>query len=330
MQFLNPRIKFQNKSFRLTLREDRAILITCVGIALIFWLLVKLSQVYQADKNVVFDLRIPSEKAFLESPPDNLIATVEGQGWDLTFDFFSNSNIVLRYDLSQTNQLDLNRAQLRTAINNSFASNDIRIVELNQEEIHLLLDDKLSKKVPVLLCSDISVAQEYELKDQAILEPDSITITGPASAVENISFWNSDSLILANVKNQISMELELESPPSELILSNQKINVQIPIEQITEKSLFVPIQILNAPDSINIFPKSIRLTCSVGLSRYEELTPDDFKLVVDLKDATSNGSKNTAPIILQSQPDFVENTKFNPLSVAFIIVQADSTNTSSN
>ena len=42
--------------------------------------------------------------------------------------------------------------------------------------------------------------------------------------------------------------------------------------------------------------------------------------------AKVNGDKNTAPIILQSQPDFVENTKFNPLSVAFLIVQAaDST-----
>lgn len=321
MQFLSPKIRIQNKSFRLKLREDRAVLIICFGIALTFWLLVKLSQVYRTDKPVVFDLRIPSEKAFLEMPPTDMVALIEGPGWDLTFDFFSNANVVLRFDMSQTDRLDLDRAQLRTAINNSFSSKDIKIIELNYDELHLLLDEKLNKKVPVRLCSDVTVANEYELKDQPVLTPDSITVTGPASVVENITFWNSDSLIRANVKNTISTELNLEAAPSELILSVRKVGVEVPVEQITEKSFFIPVQILNAVDSINIFPKNIRLTCSVGLSRYEELSASDFKLIVDLTEATSAGSKNTAPIILQTYPDYVENIQYSPLSVEFFIVE---------
>ncbi len=324
MPFLTPKIRIQNKRFRLRLREDRAILIACIGIALIFWLLVKLSQVYRIDKRVVFDLSIPSEKAFLESPPDNMVALIEGLGWDLTFDFFYNPTIVLEYDLRQTDRLDLNRAQLRTAINNSFSSKDIKIVELNFEEIHLLLDDKLTKVVPVRLQRDLTVAKEYELKDEPFLQPDSIKVTGPTSVVDNISFWNTDSLIRREVRNTISTELKLEKPPRELILSTKEVKVDIPVEQITEKSFFVPVEVLNAPDSINIFPKTIRLTCSVGLSRYEELTPDDFQLVVDIQDATSRANKNTAPIILKSYPDFVDNIQYSPLSVEFLIVERDS------
>lgn len=321
MQFLSPKIRIQNKSFQLRLREDRAVLIICFSIALIFWLLVKLSQVYRTDKNVLFQLRIPSEKAFLETPPVDMVALIEGQGWDLTFDFFSNKNIVLAFDLRQTDRLDLDRAQLRTAINNSFSSKDIKIIELNYEEIHLLLDEKLNKKVPIQLCSSLTAAPEYELKDEPILNPDSIVVTGPASVVENITFWNSDSLIQQNVKNTILVELNLEKAPRELTLSSSKVRVEVPVEQITEKSFFIPINVLNAVDSINIFPKAIRLTCSVGLSRYEELSAADFKLVIDLKEATSSGSKNTAPIILQTYPDFVENIKYSPLSVEFFIVE---------
>jgi len=304
------------------LREDRAILIICIGIALIFWLLVKLSQTYRTDKNIVFNLRIPSEKAFLESPPSNMVAVIEGQGWDLTFDFFAGQNIVLNYDLRQTDRLDLNRAQLRSAINNTFSSNDIKIVELNYEEIHLLLDEKLNKKVPVRLCSQISIAKEYELKSEPLLQPDSISITGPESVVESINFWNTDSLIMEGVSNPVSTDLDLEEPPRELILSKRTVKVEIPIEQITEKSFFVPIKVVNAPDSTNIFPKTIRLTCSVGLSRYEDLTADDFELVVDLKNATTKEAQNTAPIILQKKPDYVENIKYSPLSVEFLIVES--------
>ncbi len=324
MPFLTPKIKIQNRSFRLRLREDRAILIACIGIALVFWLLVKLSQVYRTDKKVLFNLSIPSEKAFLEPPPDNMIALIEGQGWDLTFDFFYNPSIVLQYDLRQTDRLDLTRAQLRTAINNSFSSKDIKIVELNFEEIHLLLDDKLSKVVPVRLQYDLSVAKEYELKHAPKLQPDSIRVTGPSSIVEGIQFWNTDSLVRTEVKNTITADLALKKTPPELTLNTNKVKVEIPIEQITEKSFFVPIKVLNATDSINIFPKTIRLTCSVGLSRYDELSPGDFQLVVDIKDATAKGTKNTAPIILKSYPDFVENIQFSPLSVEFLIVEPDS------
>jgi hypothetical protein len=323
MQFLNPRIRIQNKSFRLRLREDRAVLIICFGIALTFWLLVKLSQVYRTDKNVVFELRIPSEKAFLETPPKDMVALIEGQGWDLTFDFFYNPNIILDFDLLQNDRLDLDRAQLRTAINNSFSSKDIKIIELNYEELHFLLDEKLNKKIPVRLQSDISVASEYELKDQPVLSPDSIVITGPASVVESFDHWNTDSLVRSGLKNTVSTELRLEKAPTELVLSQTKIKVEVPVEQITEKSFFIPIEVLNASDSINIFPKTIRLTCSVGLSRYEELSASEFRLVVDLVEATSSETKNTAPIILQEYPDYVENIKYSPLSVEFFIVEAE-------
>ncbi len=323
MQFLSPKIRIQNKSFRLKLREDRAVLIVCFGIALTFWLLVKLSQVYRTDKNIVFEIQIPSEKAFLAVPPKDVVALIEGQGWDLTFDFFYNPNIVLKFDLRQTNRLDLNRAQLRTAINNSFSSKDIKIIELNYEELHLALDEKLNKKVPVKLNRDITVAPEYEFKDQPILTPDSIVITGPASVVEGFNEWNTDSLIRSEVKNSVTTELNLAKAPSELILSATKVNVEVPVEQITEKSFFIPIEVLNAADSINIFPKTIRLTCSVGLSKYEELSASNFQLVVDLTEATSSGTKNTAPIILQQYPDFVENIKYSPLSVEFFIVEAE-------
>jgi hypothetical protein len=323
MQFLSPKIRIQNKSFRLRLREDRAVLIVCFGIALTFWLLVKLSQVYRTDKNVVFQLRIPSEKAFLETPPKDMVALIEGQGWDLTFDFFYNPNIVLQFDLLQNNRLDLDRAQLRTAINNSFSSKDIKIIELNYEELHLLLEEKMNKKVPVRLYSNISAAPEYELRDQPILSPDSVVITGPASVVESFDHWNTDSLIRSDLKSSVSTDLRLEPAPSELTLSQAKIKVEVPVEQITEKSFFIPIQVLNASDSINIFPKTIRLTCSVGLSRYEELSASDFQLVVDLIEATSSETKNTAPIILQQYPDYVENIKYSPLSVEFFIVEPE-------
>ena len=209
MQFLSPKIRIQNKNFQLKLREDRAVLIICFGIALTFWLLVKLSQVYRTDKQVVFQFRVPSEKAFLETPPTDMVVLIEGQGWDLTFDFFSNANIVLDFDLRQTDRLDLDIAQLRTAINNSFSSKDIKIIELNYEDLHLLLDEKLNKKVPVYLNSDITAAMAYELKDEPILNPDSITITGPASVVESINQWNTDSLIQKEAKNSILKKLNL-------------------------------------------------------------------------------------------------------------------------
>ena len=146
-------------------------------------------------------------------------------------------------------------------------------------------------------------------------------ISGPASTVELIQQWKTDSLVLSDLRSDKTVAVALLKPPDELSLGTPQTEVRINVEQFTEKSLFVPLTIRNGPDSLKIFPQQIKLTCVVGLSQYNEVTPRDFTVEVDLQNVPVSEDKNTAPIQLTQQPSFVKNVKFSPKSAEFYILQ---------
>jgi hypothetical protein len=250
-------------------------------------------------------------------------AEIEGTGWDLMFDYFQHPEVSLRYNLEEADQLSLSRNRLRNDILQELAINDLSVGELNYETISLRLEPKVTKRVPVIFHQSLSFAPGYQLQDSVRINPDSIEVTGPASMVEEINRWTTDSLLLDNLKNAQNKWLELEPAPPELSLSTQAVEAVIQVEQFTEKSFFVPLELKNQPagDSLRYFPQRVKVTCVVGLSRYEEVTPADFRLIADLEGTAVGKERNRVVIELTEQPDFVKSVQFTPPMAEFFIVE---------
>lgn len=296
-------------------------LIICISIAFVFWLLVKLSQTYQTEKPIVIDYTLPDDQALTILPPDDMVVELEGTGWDLMYEFFSNSKVSLYFDLREIDRLGLNRGVLRSRIQEQLSSDNIRILEVNYDNLSFSLEDELSKRVPIHLNAKLSFADEYHLRDSVILNPDSVTISGPISQVQHFINWQTDSLILENLKLDASVKLPLLETAREINLSTKEVDATIRVEQFTEKSFFVPIVIRNAPDSVRIFPERIKLSCVVGLSLYNEVVGEDFQVEIDLKDVSVKEKRNSVPIELTKKPGFVKSVNFSPKSAEFFLIK---------
>lgn len=316
------KIKIGNKLIQFQLREDRAVLISCIGIALFFWLLVKLSQTYRTEKEVVLHYLLPQAKTTVEKPPETIIAQIEGNGWDLMFDFFSNANLELFYDLRNTaSRISIGRGQLRTDISGKLSSNDIQVLEVNYDLIQLELEDKVEKTVPIDLKLALEFAPGHDRLDSIRFSPDSVNLTGPVSKISQITIWPTDSLVLKEVKNAVQQPLSLKDPSGEIELSIQEVALDIQVEPYTEKEFFVPITVINVPDSIKIFPERIKLTCVVGLSNYNSIGKNDFVVEADLGKASPKSDRNTVPILLTKQPEQVKSVFYSPKSVEYFFLQ---------
>lgn len=318
---MQPRIKIKNKIFQLQPRKDRAILMICIGIAFVFWFLVKLSQTFTTEKEIQFDLNIPEEKTFVMLPPVDMEVEIEGTGWDLLVEYFATAKLSLIYDLTGSDQLNRSRGQLRSDILRSLSSDDLRIKEVNHESLHLVLEDKLSKKVPIILNKELAFGPEHQLQKEVNLLPDSLTLSGPASMIADITQWETEPLIMKNLNATISPKVLLVRPAREIQLDISETTAEIVVEQFTEKSIFVPLMVKNAPDSIKIFPETIKLSCIVGLSKYNDVSIGDFIVEVDLKNIPISESRNTVPIVLTKYPDYVKNVQFSPKSAEFFILK---------
>ncbi len=314
-------IRINRKAFTIKIKEDRATLLACIGIAFVFWLLIKLSQTYRTEKPVYFQFEVPSDKALSTVAPENMTVQLEGTGWDLVFESFASRQVRLSYDMSGISHLHLNRAQLRSDILQNLHSDDINILEINPENLNLNLEAKASKLVPVVIRDSLSFVPEHHLKAPVEVSPDSVEITGPASLVSAIEQWPTDSVYFPNLRANVTQVMQLKQPAPELSLSIKQVEAKIQVEPFTEKTMYVPLVIKNAPDSLRIFPEKITVSCKLGLSRYDSVSFRDFIAEVDLNGVSANSPNNSVPIVITQKPDFVETLQYTPKSAKFFIVE---------
>ena len=304
--------------------EDRAIFLTCIGIALVFWLMVKMSNSYLTDKLVLFSFALPENKAFTVYPPEHYHVEIRGTGWGLMYEFFANPKIRLHYDLEDEALSSLSQMRLKNDIGNHFAANEIEISEFNYNGFSVALEDRVEKDVPVQLARRVGFANNYRQKDSIIVEPRQIRISGPGSIVNEIEYWPTDSLVLQELNTSVHRQLDLPPPPKEITISHSSVEVDIPVEQYTEKTFLIPVQVKNATDSLKIFPEKIKLACIIGLSQYNQVSSRDFVLEVDLQQAGHQQEQNTVPVLLTQYSPLVSNVSYFPRAVEYFFIRQDS------
>lgn len=302
--------------------KDRAILLICIGIALLFWIFIKLSLPYTAEKTVHLDYQIPESQTFSKLPPKDVNIELEGVGWDLFYDFLFARNIQLTYDLNTENTLLISRNQLQGDIRQKLYSKSLRIRSINSDGIQFSLEDKTQKKVPVRLLSNIQFAQGFQLKETISLSPDSVQISGPVSYLDTILYWQTDALNLTDFNSTLETSLSLKKPKEIANIQPGSIDIKVAAEQFTQNAIFIPIEVKNTPDStLRIFPKNISVNYIVGISQFNQIDANDFKLVVDFSQTTLSKTDNKIDIQLAKQPLEVRNITFNPKTASYFFVK---------
>ncbi|MCB0639372.1 MAG: hypothetical protein KDC54_22255 [Lewinella sp.] len=306
--------------------NDQRILAICVGISFFFWLLVKLSATYDAEKEVRLYYQLPVDRAFVESPPRSLVATIQGTGWNLLFEFLFGRHIRLDYQPGIDDEsFKLSRSRLRSDVASQLSTDHIIVQDINFDGLQVGLEMRSQAKVPIRVPRLLSFAADHQAAGPLEVMPDSVLLDGPASQVSSYSFWLTDTLVLEELATDFEGAVPLQAPPPTLRLNPHTVQLRLPVEQFTEKSLFVPVTILNPPtDSIRVFPDRVKLTCVVGLHRYDSLSSTDFTLVADLASARLDAGKHTATIELTRQPDYVHRVNLARRSIEFFLVQPTS------
>lgn len=285
---------------------------------MVFWLLVKLSRDYPSRKTVHLQYEVPDGKTFASNPPTRLDVQVAGRGWELMFDYLLHPRLEVTLQLEEE-QLELSQATLRKRIERAMTFNSIRILENSYDPILVSLEEGLSKKVPIVLNDSLQFVPGYIQQGPIQLKPDSVQINGPISLVKPIVKWETVPLRIEEVKSNITKQIALVSPSPELQLSTKNVHVSIQMEQVTEKVLFIPLQVRNAPDRLKYFPEKVKVTCTIGLSHYNQIDTSDFAVEIDLKRVPLSEGKHTLPIQMIKKPTEALSVQFTPKSAEFFI-----------
>jgi|APTNR8051073442_1049403.scaffolds.fasta_scaffold01372_9 hypothetical protein len=306
-------------------RADRPLMFICLGISFFFWLLVKLSQEYEAPVTATVQYLVPKGKVFSVAPPKQAEIGIKGTGWQLLRTIYVRRSLSIQYKMPGQDEVVINTETLRADVARQLAYAGLKFSYLRFPSVTTRLEAAATKMVPIQLRHDIRLAKEYRLMRAIALTPDSVAITGPVSLLNRTYSWPTRKVVLSELKEPATLNVELAPPPPELQLATRFAQAGLKVEQVTTKELFLNVEVRNGPvgDSLRFFPDRIKVSCVVGVSEYDFIDAGDFRLVVDLENISLDKYNNTAPIFIEEQPEGVEHVQLSKRSVQFLRVEAD-------
>lgn len=312
-------------AFRSLFQSDRTMLGFCMLLAFVFWLITKLSYNYQDVVTVELEYEMPEDKAFTYPPVQQLEVTVRGTGWELLRLAFGNKDRVLTVPVAQNDTRVVTTSSWNSKISRLLSK--ITPLSIQPETIHLQIEPLARKTVPIILDHQARLAPLHRFVDSFQIEPKTVEITGPVSIVRQIKEWKTVVLFPSKpIDKDLNIALSLATHPnSNLEFSVEQVQCIAKVEEITEKRIKVPVEIINAPEDLIIvlLPKTIEIVSSVGLSDYDRLSQENFKVVADFS-AIDVYQQRTIKVQLQYKPNYVTYVQYSPKKLDYIIRSKES------
>ncbi|GAB2693189.1 hypothetical protein GCM10027037_15780 [Mucilaginibacter koreensis] len=305
-------------------RRRFTVFTTCLVLAAVAWLLTGLGSNYSYQATGVLAYRnSPQKRAFRSLQSDTVSITLQGTGWQMLFARLGSSIRTIPVDLhtlEHQNFLVLSN-QLRTINNPKYGEQ--RILAISPDTLYYDFTKRLIKKVPVQLISAIGFEHQYAPYDATVIKPAYVTISGPGNLIDSIKFWQTDSLNLNDVDGTVNAKVRLQAvKEGNLTVYPKVVQVQIPVDEFTEKTLEIPVKLINNPHYYNVklFPQKVKITFTTALTRYKETDEDFFEAVADFQLWTDH-KNSVLPVKLTRVPAYCRIVRVEPRTVDFIIAK---------
>ncbi len=298
----------------------------CVVIASILWFMNTFSQDYQTELSYPIKyINIPKDKYPVDKLPDCLQLNVQAKGFTLmgyriktsfqpiTLNFATYEHLL--QERSGISEYILNTNDIKEKLGNQI-SPDIKLVSVYPEKIAFRFAPAQKKKVPISPILDCRLKRQYIL-NRIVLNPDSVTVNGPANIIDKLENVPTEMWTVKDLSRTKSETLKLADIENcQLNLSSTKVTLEV--EQFTESRRSVAITPQQVPDTINmrLFPSSLNISYEVGLSKYEQVSDNDFIFAVDYPQDTDAAYLEVRVV---KAPSFIKKLQFSPQKVEFLL-----------
>lgn len=309
---------------KLTKVERKRILVwtTCMLIAIAAWLFMALNNKYPYTvKTVLKYNNIPQKKAFHPLQSDTVDLKVEGSGWQLLFSRLriKPQSIAISLEKLSNRNFILFSEQLYNV--NEQLETSQKIISVKPDTLYFDFSEKTVKRVPVKLQSEITFVKQYGISNPIEITPDYVTISGPEEELKKIKEWETDSLNLDDVQHTAKKMVAMtQSKMKNVSIFPASVEVKIPVDEFTEKVLEIPLKVINNREyySVKLYPRKVKVTFLVALSKYNQVNEEFIEAVVDLNEWKELQHHRLRVKIVRF-PDFCKLVEIKPGKIDFII-----------
>ncbi len=298
-------------------------------LSVIFWFMNALSKNYTTTIEYPVRYRnFPTDKILVGNLPEYLSLEVNAHGYTLLRYRLSSRYIPLVFNvrsftMNRMSVADSGVYYIETRFARSYISkqlsSEFNILDIKPDTLIFRFAGVIVKKVPVEPDISYRLGKQLILKRDPVVIPDSVNVSGPDYLIDTISEVKTRPFDAGLITQSVGKAAELVKY-DHITYGRDKVRIRFDVEKFTEKTLLVPVEVVNLPDSLNLktFPHYVQVTCQVGLSNFEKLQPSMFRALVDYDEAET-GQNKKLKVEMFRQPDFIRSVKYSPRSVEYLI-----------
>lgn len=309
---------------RLTQIEKRRVftLLACLFLAIAAWLFMALNNKYiYTAKTVLVFKNTPIRRAFYPLQSDTVDLQVEGTGWQLLFSRLRISPPSISVNLSQLNTKDfITFSDQLYNVNRQLESTQ-KVISVRPDTLYFDFTKRTVKKVPINLVSKLDFISQYGISSDIILNPKYVKVAGPAEELSKITIWPTDTLKLNKIQGSTTVRVGLQhSIHKNVSIYPSSVEVKLPVDEFTEKTIEVPLKISNNKNynSIRLYPKKVKVTFLVALGNYSQVDENFITAMVDVNEWRDLAHKQFT-VKITAFPDYCKLININPSKVDFVV-----------
>ena len=303
-------------------RRKITIFLRCIIISFLAWLLIAISNKYTFTVRAGIEfVNIPEKRAFHSLQSDTVSIKVKMSGWDVLLSRLNPDTANIQVDLSSLSSRNFIVFSNQIGFINRQFPSDKQVLTVSPDTLYFDFSKQTQRKIPVRVPTALSFKKQYDIIGETRTNPSHITITGPLEDIANIEYLETDSITGKNVHTDIRTIANINKKQrTNITIYPTFTEVVIPVGEVTEKIVEVPIKIENANryTSVRIVPTKAVLTAMISLKDYAKFSASDFEVVVDMEGWEKNNTKSL-PVIVTKVPDFVKIVKVEPQNIDFFV-----------
>jgi hypothetical protein len=291
-----------------------------VAISFAFWASTKLSKEYQLVQPFTLVWEEIPKGVVLNDKPSQIKVTLNASGVEiLWYRLFKNKLSISLKDVDFTPEDRILNMEEHFFDIQQQLFGGTQLLQISPSLFPLQYSKMALKKLPVLTNLDINFRPGYLGEERLQITPDSVVVRGPKNMLDTLVHINTEEFKLLDVHENINQQIELERI-EELVFEVESIQLFWPVLPYSEKSLIIPIKVVNIPVGVKVklFPPEANLRATLPLSLLNAVQSSDFSLVVDYENIRE-GQADAMELKLKKHPPSVKKVIWEPLSVNYLI-----------
>lgn len=305
-----------------TLDKEFLVFLVFVMVSAGFWLLDTLNEDFENEISIPVEyINVPDNVVITSDVPKDIKVRIMDKGFTILNYSLAKSQGKVKVNFfdyqEKGNSVRITASEIQKQLEKVLESSS-KLVSFKPEGFEMVYTRGQAKRVPVRLKGNISAKQQFDITD-IDFQPDTVTIYAPEDILDTIHVVFTAPISYHELEQDLTFDTELSRHKNVKFIP-EKVSVTAHIAQLTEKTIEIPLNVINVPQGkiIRTFPSKVRVTFQTVFANYDKIMPEEFGAVVDFNSLNTNDNGRCTPT-LQRYPSTIKHVGIWPKEIEYLV-----------